>query len=132
MTNNPATSNRICVGIDIGTTTVSGVCYDLDKKLQLEAYSVPHNSYTKTGLFSEQSVSVILETVFELLNGFTDKYKNIVSIGLTGQMHGIVYINKHGEAVSDLINWQDKRADQPLKEGKSAVVLLKEITGETV
>ena len=48
---------ELSVGIDIGTTTVSAVVYDIDNRVQLEAYSIPHNSYVRSDIFSEQSVS---------------------------------------------------------------------------
>ncbi len=39
---------QIAIGVDIGTTTVSMVAYDISNKKQIEAYSVPHNSYVKS------------------------------------------------------------------------------------
>jgi sedoheptulokinase len=47
-------------------------------------------------------------------------------------MHGIVYIDADGNAVSNLINWQDKRADQPLDNGKTACQMIFDITGEKI
>ncbi len=122
----------LSIGIDIGTTTISAVVYDIDKKKQIDAYSLPHNSYIKTGIFSEQSTSIIMDKAKKLLYHILDTYKNIVSIGITGQMHGIVYINSNGSAVSNLINWQDKRADIELENGKAACQLIYDITNEVV
>ena len=122
----------ISVGIDIGTTTISAVVYDLDNKSQLEAYALPHNSYIKTGDFSEQSVAIIIEKAKRLLDHIIDNYKGVVSIGITGQMHGIVYIDKDGKALSSLINWQDKRADLVLENGKNTSQLIYDITGEKI
>ena len=45
-------------------------------------------------------------------------------------MHGIVYIDSNGEAVSNLINWQDKRADKVLENGKSAYQIISQIAGD--
>ena len=39
--------------------------------------------------------------------------EEIVSLGVSGQMHGIVYLDAQGEAVSPLYTWQDKRGDEP-------------------
>ncbi|MBQ9121163.1 MAG: MerR family transcriptional regulator [Clostridia bacterium] len=122
----------LSIGIDIGTTTVSAVVYDIDRKEQLEAYSLPHNSYVCSGLRSEQNVSVIMEKSEKLLYHMLDVYENIVSIGITGQMHGIVYVGADGEAVSNLINWQDKRADQMLDGGKNTCQTILSITGENI
>ncbi len=122
----------LTVGIDIGTTTVSAVVYDIDNKIQLEAFSTPHNSYVYSDICSEQSVDIVIGKAEELLYRIFDDYENIVSIGITGQMHGIVYVNEDGRAVSNLINWQDKRADEILNSGKSACQTITELTGEPI
>ncbi len=123
---------KISVGIDIGTTTVSAVVYDIDNKEQIEAYTLPHNSYIHSDVFSEQSVSVILEKSEKLLYHILNSYENIISIGISGQMHGIAYIDKNGSVISNLINWQDKRADLPLSDKKSVCEKIFSITGETI
>ena len=122
----------LSVGIDVGTTTVSATVYDIDNCAQIESYSIPHNSYVCQGERVEQSVHAILEKAKRLLYHIIDTYGKIVSIGITGQMHGIVYVNSEGEAVSPLINWQDKRGDTALKDGKSACQKIFEITGEKI
>ena len=120
---------ELTVGIDIGTTTVSASVYDLDNKSQLEAYSIPHNSYTTIGELSEQSVAVIMEKSTKFLDHILNTYDKIISIGITGQMHGIVYVDEMGNWVSDLINWQDKRGDIVLENGETACQRIKNITG---
>ena len=122
----------LCIGIDIGTTTISAAVYDIDNKEQLEAYTLPHHSYIKTGTASEQSASVIMEKAKKLLYHILDTYENIVSIGITGQMHGIVYIDAQGMPVSSLINWQDKRADVELENGKTTCELIYDKTREKI
>ena len=123
---------ELCVGIDIGTTTVSAVVYDVDGKEQVEAYSVPHNSYVYSDIFSEQSVSAIMEKSEKLLYHILNTYDGIISIGISGQMHGIAYIDKDLRPISNLINWQDKRADQALDGKKSACEKIFELTGEKI
>ena len=128
----PSTHGAISVGIDIGTTTVSAAVMDIDNCEQLEVYSLPHDSRVSNGIFSEQSVSVILEKSEKLLSHILRCYDGVVSIGISGQMHGILYINANGEPLSELINWQDKRADQPLSNGSSTCEEIFRITGERV
>ncbi|MBR6740373.1 MAG: MerR family transcriptional regulator [Clostridia bacterium] len=129
---NSTEHGSLSVGVDIGTTTISAVVYDIDHKEQLEAYTVPHHSYVCCDTFSEQSTSVITEKAEKLLSHIMKCYTNIVSIGLSGQMHGIVYIDSDGNPISNLINWQDKRADQPIAEGKTACELIRIITGKQI
>lgn len=123
---------RLSVGVDIGTTTISAVVYDIDYKNQLEAYTLPHNSYVCSDFFSEQNATIIIEKAERLLTHILQSYTNIISIGLSGQMHGIVYIDNYGNPVSNLINWQDKRADQPMKNGKTACDMIRSLTGEQI
>jgi sedoheptulokinase len=123
---------ELTVGIDIRTTTISAAVIDLENKTQVEVFSVLHNSYTVSTPFSEQSVSVIMDKADRVLDLIYKSYTDIVSIGITGQMHGILYLNSDGEAVSDLINWQDKRGDAPLKNSMTATELIKQITGESI
>ena len=122
----------LSIGIDIGTTTISAIVYDIDHKEQLEAYTIPHHSYVRSDIYSEQSVSIIMEKAEKLLSHILKCYTNIISIGLSGQMHGIVYIDAVGNPVSNLINWQDKRADQPIAKGNTTCDLIKLITGENI
>lgn len=122
----------LSVGIDIGTTTVSAVVYDIDNKELIEAYTIPHNSYAISDAYSEQRVDIIMEKSEKLLYHIIDNYQDVISIGISGQMHGIVYIDSNGEAVSNLINWQDKRADKVLENGKSACQIISQITGEEI
>ncbi len=122
----------LSVGIDIGTTTVSAVVYDIGAKRLVKECSLEHNSYNCTEIYFEQDVDAIMEKAQGLLYSILDSYNGIISIGVTGQMHGIVYINSEGEAVSNLATWQDKRAEQKLQNGKSACELIKEITGEKI
>ena len=128
----PEVHGELAVGIDIGTTTVSAVVYDIDGKEQLEAYTVPHNSYVCADVFSEQSVSAIMDKSEKLLYHIINTYKNIVSIGISGQMHGIVYVDSDGNNVSNLINWQDKRADRVLESGDSTCQTIFNKTGVPV
>ena len=120
-------SPSLAVGIDIGTTTVSAAVIDLTNKVQLDAFSTPHDSYIEHPLFSEQSVAVIIEKAESILNEIYQNYRNIVSIGLTGQMHGIVYIDCDGNPVSNLITWQDKRADYKDANGMSVCEIIKNV-----
>ena len=122
----------LAVGIDIGTTTISAAVIDIDSKEQIEVFSLPHNSYVEKSLSSEQSVSIIIDKAESLMELIYTSYRNIVSIGITGQMHGVLYIDIEGNAVSNLINWQDKRADFPLKDGQTTCELIKKQTGESI
>ena len=101
-------------GIDIGTTTISGVVLEKGENGQakiLEAKTVENGCFVETGNDWEriQYAKEIVEKAVNLLDYFLEKYPDVERIGLTGQMHGIVYVDKEGNCVSPLYTWQDAR-----------------------
>ncbi len=113
--------DELSVGIDIGTTTLSFSVVNITKKETLDIYNIPNKSkvISEDPHFSLQDPNVIFDKVKKLLDYIIRIYSNIKSIGITGQMHGILYLDDRGQAVSDFINWQDKRADILCEDGKS-------------
>lgn len=104
------------IGIDIGTTSICGVVIDSETGAVLKSKTVNSDAFIKTAQSFEkiQSPEVIISKATEILDSFiTDE---TVSIGVTGQMHGIVYYDECGKAVSPLYIWQDKRGDEPYKD----------------
>ena len=94
-------------GIDIGTTTISGVVLEKEENGQakiLEAKTVENGCFIETGNEWEriQYAKEIVERAVNLLDYFLEKYPHVERIGLTGQMHGIVYLNAEGRSVSPL------------------------------
>lgn len=108
--------SRLALGIDIGTTTVSAAVADFDGKCLAESFNTAGGRFIESPIQSakEQDPSEILAKVEEILSSALKKYPSIVAIGFTGQMHGIVYCDERGNAVSSLATWQDGRADSAL------------------
>jgi len=103
------------IGIDIGTTSVCGVLIDTQTGEILASESKNSNAFLEGCAPWEkiQSVEKIINTATEILDKLLDT--DIAVIGVTGQMHGIVYFDLLGKAVSPLYTWQDKRGDLPYK-----------------
>ena len=101
------------IGIDIGTTGICGVAIDTETGKVLRSVTKNSNAFIRGAAEWEkiQSVDTVIGIAKDILDGLTDS--DTVSIGITGQMHGIVYINSDGDAVSPLYTWQDKRGDLP-------------------
>lgn len=113
----------ISAGIDIGTTTISGVVLDMDTGKLLISRTVSNDSFIDTGNSWErvQDVDSILVKTQDILDELLELYPGISSIGLTGQMHGIVYLDCNGRAVSPFYTWQDGRGNRPEFDGQTAV-----------
>lgn len=108
---------EVAVGIDIGTTNISAILIDVVQKSVLESYTVANRSKisTKEG-FMEFDADWILGKVQQLVDYFCERYKAVHSIGFTGQMHGIVLVDKNGAAVTPFYNWQDQRGNELMGE----------------
>lgn len=103
------------IGIDIGTTSVCGVVVDVASGRLLDSQTKNSDAFLTGCAEWEkiQSVEKIISVATEILDNFIDD--EIVVIGVTGQMHGIVYIDKLGNVVSPLYTWQDERGNLPYK-----------------
>jgi sedoheptulokinase len=101
------------IGIDIGTTSICGVIFDYNRKT-IESVTRKNPATIPGSEFWEkiQDPDRILGTIKDILSGFQERFKDIKGFGLTGQMHGILYVDKKGNAISPLITWQDGRANQ--------------------
>lgn len=100
------------LGIDIGTTKVAAAIIDPETRRIVATASVAHQSDVK-GLISgrsEQSVSRIMSSLDECVGRLPlDLRRSVASIGVTGQMHGVVLSHADTDEVSHLITWQDQR-----------------------
>lgn len=107
------------IGIDIGTTGICGVCAESESGEIISSVSLPNEAFIKSDLEYEriQDTAVIMQTVYSILDSL--EAENAAAIGFSGQMHGIVYTDANGDAVSPLYTWQDARANADYKDGKS-------------
>jgi sedoheptulokinase len=104
------------IGIDIGTTGIGGILLDAENGRVLKSVTKNSNSFILTDNAFEkiQSVDKIIGIATEILDGLVSN--EVVAIGVTGQMHGILYYDKDGNAVSPLFTWQDERGDLPYQD----------------
>ena len=118
-------------GIDIGTTTISGVVLDMESGQVLMAKTVSNDSFIDTGNPWErvQDADKIVKQARSVLDELLVQHPGISSIGLTGQMHGIVYVNKDGHAVSPLYTWQDGRGNLLEFDGHSLTEVIRTACG---
>jgi len=108
------------LSLDIGTTKICALVFD---------------EYTGTVIETREAGNVFLapphpwnrqqdpEEIFRILDGIISdlkkKYKTFRAIGISCQMHGILYLNGAGRAVSPLYTWQDQSAALPYSGGES-------------
>ena len=117
------------LGVDIGTTTISAVVVENGRSLA--RITKKNDSFLHTGNAWEriQSPEYIRNTALETVKTLIAQHPDVKCIGVTGQMHGIVYIDQEGNAVSPLYTWQDERGNQPYKDGETYVQYLCRMSG---
>jgi len=103
----------VSVGLDIGTTTISAAILDNSSGRVRKTYTVPNASSLpgRNAWEHMQSPEWIWKKTTELLDSIQNEYA-VSSIGVTGQMHGILCTGADGTALSPLYTWQDRRAGQ--------------------
>lgn len=102
------------IGLDIGTTSICGILIDCETGLVEQVISRDNDSampskYEWEKIQNPNRIEQIVREILEELFG-----QEVASIGVTGQMHGIVYVNADGLACSPLYTWQDRRGGLPL------------------
>lgn len=105
--------SSLLLGIDIGTTSVSVVV--IDESGRLEASVTLAHGAAVAGLpsgYAEQCPEFIWQAVVTALRQVTQAIqgRDVAAIGMTGQMHSTLFLDKDGEPCSNIITWQDKRA----------------------
>ncbi len=117
------------LGIDIGTTTITALVLNTQTKTISNACTLPNDSFIEGKAFERlQSPEKIINTVKKAVKNTTDGI-NIDAIGVTGQMHGVLYLDKKNEPCSPLMIWQDERGNEIFKNGETYAEYLAEKTG---
>ena len=117
------------LGLDLGTTTISAAVLDADGRL-LCTRTVPGGAAVAGQPWErKQDARGIEHAALSLLDGLLQEFPDIGCVGLTGQMHGIVYVDAAGQLLSPLYTWQDETGAQPGLGGKSMAARLTARTG---
>lgn len=101
------------IGIDLGTSSVKLMLVDDEGKIKNTATREYSVSYPHTG-WSEQIADdwwqAICDAITELLERFDGQ--SVKGIGVAGQMHGLVVVDKNDDVIRPVILWNDGRADK--------------------
>lgn len=118
------------IGLDIGTTTVSAVAIDGENGKVLKAITVDNDTVITSNNPARrmQDAEKIKEKVLNLKEELVKEFSPVDAIGVTGQMHGMVYINAEGKAISPLYTWQDASGSLSYK-GSTYAEYLTGLTG---
>ncbi|MDO9464261.1 MAG: xylulokinase [bacterium] len=100
------------IGIDIGTTGVKTLLCNSKGKIISSALVEYPLSHPKPG-WAEQDPSdwwmATIESIRSVLNKTNINKKDIKAVGLTGQMHGAVFLDSNNDVLRPAILWCDQR-----------------------
>ena len=118
------------LGIDIGTSSICGIVYNTVSKDIVSIAKINNTDMLSCNVWEKvQDANAIVDIVLDLIQELRIQYPDIKGIGLSGQMHGILYVNAEGEAVSPLYTWQDMRGSLLYKDGMGYAAYLSKQTG---
>ena len=127
-----------CVGLDLGTTKIAGLLLETGAAGRparvLRVASREHEAGLPAAHPWEdlQDPGRLLALARELLRELVAEAGAADGLCVTGQMHGILYVDAAGNAVSPLATWLDQRAGRPHPEGGSFAEVLSARTGYRV
>ncbi len=118
------------LGIDIGTTTITALLLSENRGRLIDKVTLKNDSFISGDLhFARlQDPEVILDIVIEAVTKLTDG-SDVSAIGVTGQMHGILYLDENNAPASPLFTWQDLRGNEKFEGGLTYAEYLTENTG---
>lgn len=118
------------LGIDIGTSSVKTVLFDRDQRLigqasQPLSVSRPHPGW------SEQDPEAWWKAVEGTIETLAREHglKGLRGIGLSGQMHGAVCLDRDDQVLRPAILWNDGRAQAECAEIEAAFPRAREVAG---
>ena len=115
---------KYLLGLDISTTGAKALLIDFNGKVIATAVSALQLS-TPLPLWSEQNPADWWDGIAKSIRSVLDQSgaagEEIVAIGLTGQMHGLVLLNASGEVLRPAILWNDQRTAQECDEIRECI-----------
>ncbi len=100
------------IGIDIGTTSARTIIVD-ENGLPVASSTMEYPLITEKPGWSEQNPedwwNAVVFTIKDVLKKSNISPSGISCIGLTGQMHGSVFLDKLGKVIRPAILWNDQR-----------------------
>lgn len=107
----------LAMGVDIGTTTISVVMIEGKEKNLLGSETVLHHAFLEDEkeFHKIQDAEKLWRVTAKSISKMMKIYGKPDIIGMTGQMHGMVYVDENGQAVSPFYTWQDGCGDERIE-----------------
>ena len=105
------------IGIDVGTSSIKALLVDSSGKV-LASSNPEYPFQTPAPLQAETDPEVWWDATCKALNELLKDVapESIAGVGLTGQMHGLVILDAHGQVLRPCIMWNDQRSFKECEE----------------
>lgn len=104
----------ICIGIDVGTSGTKALAINTQGKILAQA-TAGYPLHHPKPLWSEQDPEdwwqATVKVVREVVKKAKLKPADVKAIGLSGQMHGSVFLDKHDKVIRRALLWNDQRTE---------------------
>jgi sedoheptulokinase len=124
------------IGLDVGTTSITGLILDTTSRQVLLKESLPNDTETTAPADrakgrSEWDIDGMVSLSLRLLSALVEKAGDvsISGLGITGQMHGMVLLDATGQPCSPFIGWQDQRCHEPLSDAETYLSRMAALSG---
>jgi xylulokinase len=107
------------LGIDVGTSGAKVLLIRQDGTI-LDSVYREYKAEEMKANWAEQDPEVWWQTIkgllFELRSRYGTDYRNVVGIGFSGQMHGLVMVDKNWQVIRPAITWLDQRSEKEVED----------------
>ena len=119
------------MGIDIGTTTISVIMIDGESGEAIGTRTIAHHGFLEGHIQASkvQDPQKLYQITKTAVDELTEECGAPDSIGLTGQMHGMLYVDAEGNAVSPAYIWQAGCGNEMLEDGVTYAEYMKKAGG---
>ncbi len=125
------------IGIDVGTSSAKAVLIDESGEV-VNTVAPEYDFQTPKPLWAESDPEdwwqATIQSIKRLIEGQNIGASNIAGLGLTGQMHGLVLLDKEGKVLRPCIMWNDQRSGSQCESitNKIGAEKVLELTGNPV
>jgi xylulokinase len=116
------TSTAVLIGLDVGTTGLKGIAIDDHGRVLAECEEHYPLSTPRPG-WAEQDPEDWWRATETVLAQLQRESGHVTSIGLSGQMHGLVALDSGGQVLAPAILWNDQRTAAECREIEATIGL---------
>ncbi len=114
---------NVCIGIDVGTSGTKALAIDAKGKIVAQAATGYPCAHPKP-LWSEQDPEDWWKATVKVVHSVVKKAKlkpsDVKAIGLSGQMHGSVFLDSKDKVIRPALLWNDQRTTAECEEIEAA------------